>query len=271
MIRIILPIYILLFFMASCQPQSATTPASTVRPTATETAPSHTQTAVSLPTLTASSIASDGSESTTLDPTLQELYDLYTARKANLWSKPGWVHLVFRRGLQDPTPFTQDVLGQDMIMDEEWVYLNDAGSPTLAVIRLLYEDGRAIPVRVLKDGAWRSLLFGEMDSDESWDDLDPGFGFYEHAARLVQQGVRLNKQTIYNNCWYSGEEYSILEDQVVYAAVYHPGNQTLRTVRAWTTEQGAVVMVSRTDIYVEERVDQPPVDVLALLDDNTSP
>lgn len=269
--RFILTVIGLHLFLSSCQPQSVATPAIIDHPEKSEFAPLSSQTPVPLPTQTATFTETAGDEYIVLDPALQELYDLHTARKANLWSQPGWVHLVFRRALQDRTPLTQDVLGLDMVMDEEWVYLDEQGLPTQAVIRLLYEDGKAIPVRILNDGAWRSLLLGRINPDDTWDNLDPGSGFYEHVSRLVQQGVRLNKQTIYNNCWYSGEEYSVLDGEVVYAALYHPGNQTLRTVRAWAIEQGAVVMVSRVDIYIEERVDQPPPEVLALLDSNTSP
>lgn len=207
------------------------------------------------------------SEHASTDPLLKEVHRFIQRRKADLLSEPGWLHLITRQTVGETTALPGDETISSVTEQEGWFFLDEQGQISLAVTRLLDGQGQSDQVRIFQDGAWKfppaSSDFQTNPMDHLW--LD--FGFYQQAEVLMRQGNQLNRQTLYNNCWYSGEKYSILEGQLLHEALFNPDDGKLRSLKTWKISSNAISLVRHVDVLVDERVAQPPADVLAVLDD----
>lgn len=200
---------------------------------------------------------------------LNELRDLVNHRQSELFSNPGWLHLITRQ----VNPITGTYMLHQTIWEatqgqfeqEEWILLNDQGQLSQAVTRIKSSDGQILQERILSDGIWRNLTLGSESQADPMETYLPDLGFYQETLLLLKTGMHLSKQTLYNNCWYLGEEYRITDGQKLHTAVINPDTGKLRTLKIWDVSSGQIKLVSSVDLLVEELIPAPPTDVSTLL------
>lgn len=197
---------------------------------------------------------------------LQEVSDLSEQRKADLTAAPGWLHLLIRTTRTADNSLSNWWLPPGESEQENWLELDGSGKIITAVNRITKIAGQPDQVILLVDGTWRNLTLGAESPAQEKGPFDPNYGFYELAAQMVQQGHTLNKGILYQECWYVGEKYTIADGRTMQEAVFNPDKRSLRWVKTWHITAGVVKLVESTEIAIEERVAQPPADVLALLE-----
>jgi len=194
---------------------------------------------------------------------LDEIKILAEQRQTNLVSQPGWLHLQIRKEGTEAVPLFDRGIRPDQYEQEEWIYLNEVGSVITGVKRMM-DGGQQLQVQVLGNGRWTDLTLHTMSPVESGR-YDSNFGFYDLANRLVERGRMLHTDTIYYGCWYQGERFTISDGQNYYEAVFNPHRGSLRWIKRYHIIDGAIVLVESMEMMVEERVDEPPSEILALL------
>lgn len=210
----------------------------------------------------------DGSKTLLL---LNELQILAAQRQTDLVSQPGWLYFHSRIAGSHQTTFANWGVDLDEYEQERWMLLDMSGKITMAVYRILDSEQQPLQVSVLKNGNWRNLTLGAESPADMNDPFDPNFGFYELADRLVQQGRQLHSDTIYHDCWYQGERYTISDGENYYEAVFNPGRRSLRWIKTWQISAGSIILVDSLEIMVEKRISEPPLDILPLLNEFSMP
>ncbi len=201
-----------------------------------------------------------------IDPLLPELHDLVFQRRAVLIGRPGWLHLVTRNagGANNLSSLWGKV--PEPWEEEEWLELDASGYARKAVKRLLNDELQPLQNSVLVNSSWWNLTLGAERPAEETGPFDPNYGFYDLALRLTRQGHSLSKGTIYKECWYQGEQYSVGDGVYKYEAVFNPDKHSLRWLKTWRVSPGPLALVESKEILVEERADKPPAEILALLE-----
>jgi hypothetical protein len=148
---------------------------------------------------------------------------------------------------------------------EEWLYLEGQGKIIRAIRRITDHTGQVIQMGVLADGIWKDLTLGSESLAEGGQGYDPGFGFYQQAVQFVEQGRQINKQTLYQDCWYIGEKYMIVDDGILHEAVFDPPTGELRSIKTWDVSSGVIQLIDSMEVAIEKRVPSPPDDMLQLL------
>lgn len=195
------------------------------------------------------------------DALLQEVSGLVAQRLADLVpAAPGWLHLITRQVLAKGDPQTNGETPQGEIDLEEWLSLDSRGVVRTEISRKLNEQGLPIEDTFMSHGAWADLS-GDTSASQPY---DPNYGVYPLLASLVQQGGTLNKGTLYRDCWYQGEKYTISDGKTTHEVLFRPDHHALRWIKTWLVDSGSVTLVSSLEIALEERLPQPPPDVLAL-------
>ena len=202
---------------------------------------------------------------------LKGLYELTTERKADLVSKAGWLHLFARQSGAQGDQLSPQELSQGLNLQEVWLSLDDQGMITTAVSHLVNEQGEVIQTSRLANGVWTNLTLGAESQVQDTGPFDPNYGFYEHVAKLVQQGYQIDEGKQYHDCWYQGQKYTISDGHTTYEGVFDPAKKTLRWVKTYQVTGGVVTVLYSREVLVEERVPQPPADVLAQLGDSATP
>jgi len=88
--------------------------------------------------------------------------------------------------------------------------------------------------------------------------LEPGqpilldFGFSKYAQNRVAEGARLQRQTIYENCWYLSEQYTLVDQNQRVEALFNPDTGKLRRLQVFDLSQKDIRLLWRIDLAVEE-------------------
>jgi hypothetical protein len=197
---------------------------------------------------------------------LDEIRNLTSRRRANLVGRAGWLHIQTRITRGGVDPLAAAAPGLAAFDQEEWLNLDAQGRATQALQRFSVDGGPVREVRRLRDGVWQDLTRRSQSAGEEGAAFDPDYGFYALALQLTTQGYALNKSLLYKECWYQGEKYTISDGRRQHEAVYNTGYGQLRWLKTWQIDsQGQITLVDSREILLEERVSQPPEDVLAEL------
>ena len=178
-------------------------------------------------------------------------------------SEPGWVHLIIRPDGYDQTDVTHT---EAESYEEGWYLLDDQAQVYSAIERLVDEKGRTTQTFVFNDGSWWDTTTGETIIRGAPRYFETGEVFYRQAGRLLAQGEKISSQTIYSNCWYIGEQYTVSDGTYLFEAVFDPAMGNLRAVKTWELVEGAIELVSGIDVLKEERVAGPPAALAAYLE-----
>jgi hypothetical protein len=199
------------------------------------------------------------------DPSLTEVALLAERWRASLLAEPGWLYLARQVERTLGLGPAWDALPEHYL-EETWLLLGEPSAVQVAFRQERTEAGQVLQQSLYQDGSWRNLTLGAESTSSAGSLLEFDFGFSSLASRLQQAGSQLNRQTLYNNCWYIGEKYMIGEPPYSYAAVFNPDTGMLRQLATWKVTSGAVSLVSQIDVVAQERIAQPPDEVLALLE-----
>ena len=178
-------------------------------------------------------------------------------------SEPGWVHLIIRPDGYDQTDVTHT---EAESYEEGWYLLDDQAQVFSAIERLVDEKGRTTRTFVFNNGSWWDTTTGETIIRGSPKHFEIGETYYQQAGRLLAQGEKISSQTIYSNCWYFGEQYTVSDGTYLLEAVFDPAMGNLRALKTWELNEGAIELVSGIDVLKEERVAGPPADLTLLLE-----
>ena len=179
-------------------------------------------------------------------------------------SEPGWVHLIIRPDGYDKTDITHTEAEQ---YEEGWYLLDDRARVRSAVERMVDEKGHTTQTFVFTNGRWRDATNGKVIIRGLPRYFENGDTFYGQAGRLLEQGEKLSRQTIYSNCWYIGEQYTISDGIILLEAVFDPAMGNLKALKTWELAEGAIKLVSGFDVLKEERVPTPPAEIATLLEE----
>ena len=202
---------------------------------------------------------------------LSEIQTLVEQRQADLLSQPGWLYLRTRIAGAKASHLLSWGLDLEEYEQEDWLYLDDTGRIITAVRRFFGEEQQPLQVSLLKEGTWRNLTLNAVSPENTTVPFDPNYGYYELAARLVQQGRPLHTDIIYFDCWYQGERFTVSDGQNYYEAVFNPHRRSLRWLKTYRISEGAIVEVDSMEMMIEKRIPEPPADILALLEEVASP
>jgi hypothetical protein len=183
-------------------------------------------------------------------------------------AEPGWVHLIIRPDGFDHLDITRTFAES---YQEGWYRLDDNAEVITAVEKLVDEKGRDTQTFIFQRGEWREAASGDVVIRNL-----PGFfkqadTFVQQVARLLAQGEQLSSQTIYSNCWYIGEQYTVSDGDFRFEAVFDPAEGNLKALKTWQVTDSAVKLVSGIDVLKEEHLPAPPAEIAALLGEVPSP
>ncbi len=195
---------------------------------------------------------------------LAEVTRLAERWRNSLLAEPGWLYLKRQVERGDNFSSSWDAL-PDRYLEETWLLLGVNSTVQTAVRQESSEAGQVLQQSLYQGGTWRNLTLGAVSELAPGLLLELDYGFTTLAARLNEAGATLNRQTLYNNCWYIGEKYMIGEPPYSYAAVFNPDSGMLRQLAVWEVNSGAVALVSQVNVITQEKISQPPADVLSLI------
>ena len=179
--------------------------------------------------------------------------------KASLLSAPGWIHQQQRilpgggtlpNGRSVPDPYIMD----------EWYQVDEQGRVSAAVNRMLDEAGEVYQVTVYRYGAWTNLTFG---GEPMPDDLT-----YDPSRDVLRQAAgadRLDSGELYFEGSLVGDQFIIIKGDERLEVLLEPGSGKILSLMTYTILPGALQFKSSDLIQVQERLDQPPADILELL------
>ena len=188
--------------------------------------------------------------------------------RSMMLSEPGWVHLIIRPDGYDNTDITHTEAER---YEEGWYLLDDRAQVLSAVERLVDEKGHPTQTYVFTNGSWRDATDGKVVIRGMPMYFEHGDTYYRQAARLQEQGEKLSSQTIYSNCWYIGEQYTISDGIYLLEAVFDPAMGNLKALKTWELAEGAIELVSGIDVLKEERIPTPPAEIVSLLEEAPGP
>jgi hypothetical protein len=196
---------------------------------------------------------------------LKEIQDLATQRQVDLVSQtPGWLHLILRQFHTKADSLTALSTSTEPIQLEQWLSLDDQGRVQAKFHRLLNDQSQGGDSIFLSGGSWTNLPMAGFSATSSTLPFDPSYGLAELVAQLVSQGQTINKGLLYKECWYQGDKYTLSDGHTIYEIVVKPDSHALRWIKTWQVNRGVINLVDSLEIALEERLPQPPDDIIAL-------
>jgi hypothetical protein len=187
---------------------------------------------------------------------IQEVRELAEVYRLRLVSEAGWIHRVVRS--------TSMNSGLDMAYElEGWYRLDEQQDLIQALEYVTSENGEISDVRLYREGKWERKGFSQVPLGTNIRSQGFDFGFSTEAARLVQEGASLNRMTLYENCWYMGELYTLSDGVNRLSALYYPDTGKLRSLESWRLDSDGIKSLWQILLPVEERLDHLPGTVLA--------
>ena len=194
---------------------------------------------------------------------VQEIRDLAAQNRVELVpSSPGWLHLILRREQPSTDSRAVSTASTSMLQFEQWLSLDAHGQVRVGIQRLLNYQGS--DATFLFGEAWTALPLTGFSSFSSTLPFDPVYGIDTLVAQLVSQGQTINKSLLYKECWYQGDKYTLSDGQMIHEIVVKPDSHTLRWIKTWQMKAGVITLVDSLEIALEERLPQPPEEILAL-------
>jgi len=201
---------------------------------------------------------------------LQEIQGLVAQRRADLIpAEQGWLHLITLQTKPKANSLVAGDKPDGMIQQEQWLLLDNQGKVRANIKRTLDSEGPADSFVLWESGEWINLPLATISTASSSLPFDPNYGIYELLAHLARQGQAFNRSTIYKDCWYQGEKYTVSDGRIVHEVLFRPDYHALRWIKTWELSSGAIVLVDSLEIALEERLSQPPDEILALVDQST--
>lgn len=223
-----------------------------------------------------------------VDPLLGEIAALNARWQEHLLAGAGWMHIVSRQenaSAEGTLPNGQPIAAINI--DDSWYQLDEQGRIVTWITRLLDGSGEPSQISIMKDGTWTNLTFsqtGRVIEALARPNLDSDF--YRNAAWGVKMGAPLRKEA---------ETYAAPGDAPIEAARYvidlssatNQGAQAgMRNEAVYDPQTGQVLVLrqyrspgpgqalqleNQITTLSAERIDSPPSEILALLDQKVGP
>lgn len=196
---------------------------------------------------------------------LKEIQDLSAQRQTDLVPrKTGWLHLILRQYHTKAASLTTSSTSTEPLQFEQWLSLDDHGRVQAKFQRLLNDQSQGVDSIFLSGGSWTNLPMAGFSTNSSTLPFDPSYGLAVLVAQLVSQGQTINKSLLYKECWYQGDKYTLSDGRTIHEIVVKPDSHTLRWIKTWQINAGVITLEDSLEIALEERLPQPPDDILAL-------
>lgn len=196
-----------------------------------------------------------------------------TAKYANdMLSGSGWLHLQSRSYSTDDrgTLPNGDPIPNPSISDD-WYQLDEQRQVIQAVQLLTDENGKLNQASIQRDGQSINLTSGELTPADPFG-LNFDFGFAENAANLVANGQTLRMSDLYADGQYVGVMFNIqIDKSSEWEAVFDPDTGQLRSITLYKLVSGGKQLVYTSSNLVEEWAAEPPVEILAYLEQKLAP
>ena len=208
---------------------------------------------------------------------LETLVAWTTQRQQDLLAQPGWLHRYTRHFVfSQKTPNSTAPAADFAYVLEGWYHINKAGQIDQAREHILDEAGSLLQSREYAAASGDWSVVGDLPFVVHLTDLslpfDLDFGFSRLAQSVSpaegQPEHDLTRHTIYENCWYLGEEFILGLDGtaaqgfgaglVKINALFNPDTGKLRTLQIFELTPGDLRLVERIELAVEERQAEPP-------------
>ena len=207
---------------------------------------------------------------------LAELQDLVARRRVDLLTGPGWIYLQYHSatsgdcgGVMLPTGLYQPC----EIDHYAWSELNERGEVIASITRELDPSGNVFQEYITKDSIGRNFTFGYEYTATLTDTYSTDWGFAALAAEAVADGELLTRLSPSAGEADDGPVvYMIWADGVLQReATFDPQTGALLAVVIYTPNTRGQDNYETATIMTEERIDQPPAEALALLDQPLQP
>lgn len=198
-----------------------------------------------------------------LTPALSRLQTLTQAWQNPLLDSPGWLHLREHGINQYPLPNGSGLPNEYEV--ETWYELGEGRLVLRAVQQTRGADGTLLQESVYQDGTWYDRTYGRATQEDSLriDNLD--LDFVSLAAQAWQRGLPITHDPAHAQGEWQGELFQLQLDGLQFSALFDP--QTGQLLRYQVLGQTAAGEIDQqTVILTQERLQQPPADVLQRLE-----
>ncbi|NUM46865.1 MAG: LysM peptidoglycan-binding domain-containing protein [Anaerolineales bacterium] len=215
-------------------------------------------------------------------PSSQYLFDdplksFISHQESSLLFGPGWLHL--KTQIHDPrAQLPNGVLIAEEFIQENWYLLNEQSQVIQSISIMTTLDGEIIQVVVITNGLTHNLTFGTSGvSDPFTPDLF--YGFVNLINDLMVSPVEPNPANkfifteLYNENKTVGYKFVLHTEEVEWQAILDSDTGKLTSLNEYHFSGDPL----RKDLFssytpeIQERVDQPPADILAYLDMESVP
>lgn len=182
---------------------------------------------------------------------LDEVKGYENKRYEDLASGQGWVYRMAR--------YFSKKDGDDILYEKEgWYLLEPWGTIHKAYERVFNLDGQVIEENIFKDGLWKKSGFTTIEFLMNPEINRFDFGFANRASQMVLAGSSLSRTTLYENCWYMGELYTLSDGINRLTALYYPDTGKIRKLEAWQLNSEKIESFWTLTLPIEENIEQPP-------------
>jgi len=253
---------------------------STTQPTRTGT-PTPLSLAIPTPAITVTIVSptptlSPATPASTEEALLVELYRLNELRRPNLLTGPGWIYVESDRANTEQggkmLPNGRQVPPQ--WMEYSWYQVDEQGNVLATITRQIDYSDQIYQEIVTQDGISRNMTFSFANAVTVTTAYEPDWGFADAVTQALARGASLSQ--VEND---EGKFVLLLEEadphrggKLQRYAAFDPQTGRLFELSTWLDvpcgeselDCGNGLMESMT-LMIEQRVDQPPADALALL------
>ena len=200
---------------------------------------------------------------------VKEIQDITAQRQSSLVpAAAGWLHLIVRQFHAQAGSSSSGDVSEQQTQLEQWLSLDDQGRIRADIRRILDNQKQGGEFNLLAGGSWVNMPLAGFSTGSTTLPFDSSYGIFDLVTNLVRQGQSLNKSTLYKDCWYQGDKYTLSDGQLTHEIVVKPSQGTLRWIKTWQVSSGSIILLDSFEIALEERLPQPPGDVLALVSQN---
>jgi hypothetical protein len=201
---------------------------------------------------------------------LAELNRLVAQRRTALLNGPGWlyVHIQRTNSANCGSLLPNGAFNPCEIEEHDWYELNAQGEIVTVITRQLDPSGNVFQESVTRGGLTRNLTFGYEITAPLTTTYETDWGFVGHAAAAVARGASFtilpdssNGMSTEHNMY-----HLLVEGEGQWDGLFNPQTGALQVLVTWKPAPDGLEINDSVVIVAEQRVDQPPAEVLSLLD-----
>lgn len=205
---------------------------------------------------------------------LAEMQGLVAKRRAALLNGPGWIYSQFHSTTSTHCGgviLPNGVFFPCEIDEHDWYELNDRGEVVTVITRQYDPSANLFQESVTRGGVSRNFTFGSEITVPLTSTYDTDWGFVESAAAALARGGSLSQEDRFQMAATGQRSLLLVEGDTLREAVFDPLTGGLLSLSTWIKDADGFTQTDSVEILEEGRVDKPPADALALLDQPLTP